>query len=40
VLKLASTCNDRAAEQLRAALQINPAASDMRQFLGTVTARY
>jgi tetratricopeptide (TPR) repeat protein len=30
---------DRSAEQLRAALQINPAAEDVRQFLDTVTAR-
>jgi len=30
---------DRAAEQLRAALQINPAADEVRRFLDTVTAR-
>jgi tetratricopeptide (TPR) repeat protein len=30
---------ERAAEQLRAALQINPAAGDVRQFLDVVTAR-
>ncbi len=35
----ASGQSDRAAEQLRAALQINPAADDVRRFLDIVTAR-